>query len=197
MRSRHYLSRSRGHGQLIKPVTSPPPADYAKIFWGSINKANRFISTPLHLLAAVQIRSGRLTEALASYDTVLSIRPQFPDALNSRANIFKALRRFDEALADYDRALAARPDFVEALNNRGNLLTQMKRFDEALANFDKALAIRPRYAVALNNRGNALQALRRFDEAVISFDQALAIKPDFARRAEQSRPRAGGAAALR
>ena len=134
----------------------------------------------LELLAAVQVRGGRLTEALASYDTALSIRPQFPDALNNRANVLKALRRLDEALADYDRAIAARPDFVEALNNRGNLLMQMKRPDEALASYDKALAIQPRYPMVLNNRGNALCALRRFDEALSSLDQALAIRPDFA-----------------
>ena len=133
----------------------------------------------VYLLASVQVRSGRLKEALASFDTVLSIRPQLPDALNSRGNILKAFNRFEEALADYDRALAARPDFVEALNNRGNLLLLMKRFDEALASYDRALAIRPRYELALSNRGNALNALRRFDEAIISFDQALVIKPDF------------------
>ena len=133
----------------------------------------------VELLAAMQVRCGRLTEALASYDTALSIRPHLPDALNNRANVLTALRRFDEALADFDRALAARPDFVEALSNRGNLLMRMKRPDEALASYDKALAIRPRYPMVLNNRGNALCALRRFDEAVSSLDQALAIKPNF------------------
>ena len=133
----------------------------------------------MHLLAAVQFRSGRLAEALASYDEVLAIKPQFADALNNRANTLKALRRLEEALADYDNALKVRPDFVEAFNNRGNALAEIERYDEALASYDRALAIRPDYAMALNNRGSAFKALKRFDEAVISYDKALAIKPDF------------------
>lgn len=76
----------------------------------------------LHLLAAVQLRSGRLSEALVSYDEAIAIKPRFADALNNRANTLKALNRFDEALAGYDSALAVQPDFVEAHNNRGNLL---------------------------------------------------------------------------
>ena len=158
----------------------------------------------VHLLAAVQFRSGRLAEALASYDAALAIKPHFADALNNRANTLKALRRFEEALAGYDSALAVRPDFVEAFNNRGNALMEMKRFEEALASYDKALAIRPDYAMALNNRGSALNALRRFDEAVISYDKALAIKPDFVEALIQPRQCAsrtdavrGGACGLR
>jgi tetratricopeptide (TPR) repeat protein len=133
----------------------------------------------IHLLAVVQSRSGRLAEALASYDEALAIRPRFPDALNNRANIFKALKRFDEALAGYDSALAVRPDFVEALSNRGKALMEMSRFEDALASYDRALASRPDHVMALNNRGRALNELKRFDEAVISYDKALAIKPDF------------------
>ena len=133
----------------------------------------------IHLLAAVQFRSGHLAEALASYDAALAINPHFADALNNRANTLKALKRFEEALAGYDSALTIRPDFVEAFNNRGNVLMEMKRFEEALASYDGALAVRPDYAVVLNNRGSALNALRRFDEAVVSYDKALAIRPNF------------------
>jgi tetratricopeptide (TPR) repeat protein len=143
------------------------------------NRNDALYCDAVHLLAAVQFRSGRLAEALASYDEVLGTKPQFADALNNRANTLKALKRFDEALASYDSALTVRPDFVEALNNRGNALMEMNRFEDALASYDRALAIRPDYAMALNNRGSALKALKRFDEAVISYDKALAIKPDF------------------
>ena len=144
------------------------------------NRNDALYFDAVYLLAAVQLRFGRLAEALANYDEALAIRPRYPEALNNRAVTLKALKRFDEALAGYDSAIAARPDFVEAHNNRGNLLMAMNRFEEALASYDRALAGRPDYAMALSNRGSALNALKRFDEAVISYDKALAIKPDFA-----------------
>ena len=147
----------------------------------------------VNLLAALQFRSGRFIEALASYDEALAVRPHSPEVLNSRANTLKALGRFEEAIAGYDSALAERPGFVKALNNRGNALIEMKRFEEALASFDAALAIRPHHTMdrnnktmkfkpelidALKNRAVALAALQRFEEALESCNQALARWPD-------------------
>ncbi len=133
----------------------------------------------LHLLAVVQSVLGRSSEALASYDKVLAIKPDFAPALSNRGNLLQNLNRFDEALASYDKALAIKADFPEAWNNRGNALQALKRFDEALVSYDKALAIAPRYPDALYNRGNSLQQLERFEDAVASYDEALALKPDY------------------
>jgi tetratricopeptide (TPR) repeat protein len=133
----------------------------------------------LYLLAALQFRSGRLIEALASYDEALTIRPHFPEALINRAKVLCALKRFDDAVSDYDQALSLRPDAAEAHLNRANALMQMRRFEEALASYDKTLAIKPDDAIALNNRGSALNTLRRSNEAVMNYDKALMIKPDF------------------
>jgi Tfp pilus assembly protein PilF len=59
----------------------------------------------LHLLAAVQTRLGRLQDALASYDRVLAIKPDYPEALNNRGTALHDLHRVEEALASYERAL--------------------------------------------------------------------------------------------
>lgn len=154
-------------------------ADLCRDVLAKHDRSDALYFAALHLLATVQFRSGRLTEALASYDEALAVRPQSLDTLRNRANVLGALKRFDEAVADYDRALALRPDFAEAHIDRANVLMQMKRFEEALASYDKALAIRPDDAIGLSNRGSALHALRRSDEAVMSYDKALAINPDF------------------
>ena len=133
----------------------------------------------LHLLAAVQFRSGRLTEALASYDAALAIQPNFAAAHSNRANVLKAQKRLNEALESYDKALAIQPDFAEALSNRGNALMEMQRFEDALASYDRALAIRPNFPGALNNRANILKILKRFEEALAGYDSALAVQPNF------------------
>jgi tetratricopeptide (TPR) repeat protein len=130
------------------------------------------------LLAVVQFRRGRGAEALASYDRMLTLRPNYAEGHNNRGVVLADLERFDEALASYDTALANRADYAEAHHNRGIVLLDLDRAKDALAGFDGALALRPDYAAALHSRGVALVALARFFEALASFDRALALRPD-------------------
>ena len=58
---------------------------------------------------------GRPTEALASYDKALEIRPNSAEVLNNRGIVLRDLRRLAEALASHDEALAIKPDYAEAL----------------------------------------------------------------------------------
>jgi tetratricopeptide (TPR) repeat protein len=122
----------------------------------------------------------RFEEALASYDRLLKLQPDYAEAFLNRGDTLHELKRFEEALASYDRALKLRPDYAEALANRGNTLHELKQFEEALASYDGALKLRPRYAEALSNRGNTLHELKRFEEALASYDGALKLRLDYA-----------------
>ena len=121
--------------------------------------------------------TGRLEEALASYDHALAVNPQHPEAFYCRANALQRLHRHEEALASYDRVLAIMPDRAEVLTNRGNSLHDLKRYEAALASYDKALAIMPEVALLHSNRGDTLRELKRYEEALASLDKALAIEP--------------------
>ena len=55
-----------------------------------------------------------LSDALASYDQAISLRPNFAEAFNNRGDVLREMGRIEEARASYDRALALRPDFAEA-----------------------------------------------------------------------------------
>jgi predicted O-linked N-acetylglucosamine transferase (SPINDLY family) len=123
---------------------------------------------------------GLFTQALASYDRALEMKPEFPDALNARGIMLQRLGRHGEALASLDFALKLRPDFAEALNNRGTALKHLGRFDEAFESYDRALALSPDFVDALNNRGGALKDVGRLDEALETYDRVLALKPDLA-----------------
>jgi predicted TPR repeat methyltransferase len=83
---------------------------------------------------------GRHTQALASYDRSLALRPDHPKTLLRRGNVLRDLRRPAEALESYDRALLVQPDYVDALTHRGGALTDMGRDDEAVATYRRALA---------------------------------------------------------
>jgi protein O-GlcNAc transferase len=123
---------------------------------------------------------GLLTQALASYDQALRMKPEFPEALNARGVVLQRLGRHAEAVASYDLALKIRPDFAAALNNRGSALKDLRRFDQAFESYNRALALNPDFVEALNNRGSALKELGRYDEALASYDRALTLRPDLA-----------------
>ena len=63
----------------------------------------------MRLLALLQHRAGRCTEALANYDRALTLRPDHAEALCNRGNVLADLKRFAEALASYDKALRFEP----------------------------------------------------------------------------------------
>jgi tetratricopeptide (TPR) repeat protein len=64
------------------------------------------------LLAVTQFRGGRRVEALASYDRLLAIRPDYAEGHNNRAVVLADLERFEEALASYDKAALGKPVWI-------------------------------------------------------------------------------------
>ena len=130
------------------------------------------------LLAVLQCRSGRHEDALASFDTMLAVRPDHAEAYLDRGLILQVLTRPSEALASYDKALAINTDYAEAYNNRGTVLADLRRHEEALESFDRALTIRPSYPDALHNRAMVLHRLARLAEALAHYDAVLAMRPD-------------------
>jgi tetratricopeptide (TPR) repeat protein len=149
------------------------PGDWDEVF-------GRIAAEVAHRQGGALHNRGRHEEALASYDQAVTLRSDFPEALNNRGVTLFELKRPAEALASYDKALALRPDYAAALYNRGNALLHFERPAEALEAYDKALTLRPDHAATLNNRGKVLLDLNRPAEALASLDRALTLEPDYA-----------------
>jgi len=130
-------------------------------------------------LAVVLQASGQLEPALAACSAALQIRPDYPEALNTRGNILRGLRRLEAALADYERALALRPSYPDALSNRASVLVRLGLPAAALASTELALRTAPGFAPAWNNRGIALVALGRYQEALDSYAHATQLNPSY------------------
>jgi tetratricopeptide (TPR) repeat protein len=123
---------------------------------------------------------GRPREAIASYDTALSLDPDHAQGWHNRGNALVDLGRYEAAITSFDKAISLRPDFAEAYNGRGNALWKLKQPEQAVASYDRALALRRDLAVAYHNRGNILPYLNRPDEALASQDRAIALQPGLA-----------------
>ena len=122
--------------------------------------------------------AGQYSEALASYDKAVFIRPNTADAWINRGVALENLGRYSEAIDSYDKATALQPASAEAWYGRGIALRKLGRFADAISSYEKAIAINPSYVEAWLNRGAALDYLGRYDDAIASYDMVLAIQPN-------------------
>jgi tetratricopeptide (TPR) repeat protein len=121
----------------------------------------------------------KYTEAIASYNKAIAIKPDYHEALYRQGVALRQLHRYTEAIESYDKAIAIKPDDHQTWNNRGIALDELKRYTEAIGSYNKAIAIKPDYYQAWNNQGIALRQLQEYTKAIASYDRAITIKPDY------------------
>ncbi|HEX4268772.1 MAG TPA: tetratricopeptide repeat protein [Steroidobacteraceae bacterium] len=143
----------------------------------------------LHLLGAIHLQRGDLTESLTACEAALAMNSGNAAVHETHGDALHDLKRYEQAIAAYDRCLALDPRSFVAWSNRGSALLHSRRFDEAVASYERALALQengkgrtpPRWlANPYLNRGAALQELGRFDAALESYDRAVAADPALA-----------------
>ena len=69
-------------------------------------------------------KSGRYQQAIANFDTAISMDPGFAEAFCYRGSsyYYTDSGKYERAIANYDTAIAINPEFVDALNGRGSAL---------------------------------------------------------------------------
>ena len=130
-------------------------------------------------LGALRQDTGAYSEALESFDKVISLNPNAAEAWYNRGNALRLLRRTDEALVSYRRCLRLNPMFAEALTNMGVIQQDRKHFDDAVSCYEAALKINPVAVNAHYNRALALENIGRFEEAVIGYADCLNLSPAY------------------
>lgn len=121
-------------------------------------------------LGTIQRRQGKMEEALFSYTTALSRRPDDITLLGNRASLYAEMGEADKAIADYNILLLTQPDDQNALYNRGLLFLQKKDFIQAEADFDKILELNDKtffgrlgHAIMEKMRGNYEESERIYN----------------------------------
>jgi predicted negative regulator of RcsB-dependent stress response len=126
------------------------------------------------------VEQGKLTEAVASYQQALRLKPDYAEA---QCNLGMALAdqgKLTEAIACYQQALRLKPDLAEAHCNLGVALAQQGELGEAMRCYQHALRLKPDYAEAHGNVGVVRAEQGKLTEAVADYQQALRLKPDYA-----------------
>ena len=139
------------------------------------------LSLAYALIADAYYARGDFTQAIASYDQALIVRPDVAETLVRRGMAYGAQGDYDRAISDFDQAIALKRDLAEAYYNSGNAYYAKRELELAIANYDQAIAEKPDYAEAYCNRGLAYASDGDYERAIRDLDQAVQLKPDFVR----------------
>ena len=122
--------------------------------WGQSNddKVDSLMSA-----GAAWLNAGAFDRALAVYDQVVALKPNFAEGWNKRATTLYLLNRFDDSQHDIARVLALEPRHFGALSGLGMCDVQLHRTKDALQALETARSIDP----MLSNIDNNIEELRR------------------------------------
>jgi 2-polyprenyl-3-methyl-5-hydroxy-6-metoxy-1,4-benzoquinol methylase len=116
------------------PRDEPPPA--SPLSSGAADQAEAHYRTGNALR-----EQGKLDEALASYQSAISLRADFADAHVNAGLVLEAQGHAEDAAESYERAIALKPDDAIAHNNLGHALDRLGQPDAALASYGRALEL--------------------------------------------------------
>ena len=102
-------------------------------------------------------------KAIAAFDKVIELDPNYPSCYIQRAIAKCALRQYQEAINDLDQHLQIEPDDFYAYRFRGKVNEDLGNLDAAKRDFQKALTVLSPNA---RNRGNIEVDLQRIAERI-------------------------------
>jgi len=116
---------------------------------------------PSYYKGMAYLNAGNYTDAVAYFDEVLAIDPNYTLALNNKGAALYGLGIYNESIAYFDKVLSVNPYYTTALYNKGAALSKLGIYNESIAYFDKVLAIQPTNALALAGKKLDLAAFSK------------------------------------
>lgn len=153
--------------------------DAALEVYGRVTLDAAAAATGYFKLGTTYSRMLRPNDAMAAYQQALTLRPDYPEALNNLGLVYAARTEFDDAELLYRGLLADYPDYFDAHINFGNLLMDTGRAGEAQYYFRRTVSMRPDSALAHNRLGAALRNRARVSEAIREMQISLDLDPGF------------------
>ena len=118
---------------------------------------------------------GEFDKALPTYNTALTLRKDYPEALFGRAATQLGLKQYDPALADISRALIIKTNWTDAYVLQGQIQIAKGQLDAANDSFATARRLDPNNASLLAEMGDLSQKQNNPDQAIKAYEDSLAI----------------------
>ena len=102
-------------------------------------------------LGTALLRRGQTDEALAQFQQVLELQPDYEVGYYNRGHALLRKGRLDDALVQFQKAVALKPDYAGAHNNLANIYLSKGQPRDAITHYELALRFRPKNADIANN----------------------------------------------
>jgi tetratricopeptide (TPR) repeat protein len=130
-------------------------------------------------LANVQGQTGRMAEAVESYQRLIDQDPRYARGHYLRGLLLQQLGRVDEAEADLTRATELLSDNVQVHRALAEFLARRRKFAAAAAVYSRWIELRPGDAEAHAGLGYMRALTGQRADAARAWEEALRLHPDF------------------
>jgi tetratricopeptide (TPR) repeat protein/SAM-dependent methyltransferase len=130
--------------------------------------------------AVAQHQAGRLSEAAALYQQVLSAEPNNSRALHNLGVVAHHQRRHEDAIILISKAIKLDGNNAGYHYNLGTAHHALAHFEEAAVHYRRAVGLKRDYAAAYFNLAGALVSLEKFDEAADAYRHVIRFSPQIA-----------------
>ena len=121
--------------------------------------------------------NGDYYKALDMYSKAILIKPDFSQALVSRALTYEKIGDKEKAKDDYIKAISADPKYLPAYNNIASILIESGLYSDALYYINRALEIYPKYYYAFYNRGLLNYYAKNYKQSIDDLTSAINLNP--------------------
>jgi len=146
------------------PRTQPSNTQIARAFWQQGNE---------------QYNRQDYESAIASYNEVIRINPEYALAYNNRGNAYRDQGDYQRAIADYNQALRINPEYADAYNNRGLTYYYQRDDQKAIADYNEAIRLNPNLSYAYHNRGIVYYDQGDLNRAISHYNEAIRLNPEY------------------
>ncbi|MDJ0674259.1 MAG: tetratricopeptide repeat protein [Calothrix sp. MO_167.B42] len=129
-------------------------------------------------LAIKEHRANHLESAQQTYQQVLAMQSNHPEALYGLAMMAQQKGELQQAEELFSWAAQGQPDSVKIWFALGNLYQLQEELPAAEDAYKKAIALRPDAASIHNNLGYTLQQQGKWSQAIICYQKAVKIQPN-------------------
>lgn len=155
-------------------------ADIAAAAEGALDRATALDRTnpDVHFARGnLHMRMSEHKMAAARFETALTLRPDWPNALSGLAAAQMHLDDLERAIHAARRAVQCDPNHAHARGTLAEILLRAGEIEEALPHFEAGLKGAPDNAAMLSNYGLALTRAGRVAEAAVAYEHATANRP--------------------
>lgn len=165
---------TRGHEYYLTSKYARAVQDFTTVIDRKLHGYNTFEVFYKRGLSYAEF--GMNKEALADFDKVIKLYPQFNYGYFYRGSSYWHLGAYDKAIIDFTTAIKLDSKDLHSYFNRGLCYQNEKEYDKALADFNKVIQLDPEFDEAYNQRamttyykGNWTGAEKSFNDYINKF----------------------------